>query len=253
MPKPTAVARVIRKVENWPEVVSLKLALGRRDLTFVSFRDGVQIACRRRSCDWDVIREIFIEDGYGSSFEYLSRVAGPATVLDLGANIGCFSLRAAATNPLLEVCAYEPGPPNAHLFRMNCLANPELASRVRLHEEAAGGDTRRAEWSYNADNPGGSSLFGGHALRTEVQIRAFGDIVRSIPEPIALVKIDIEGAEYELIEETPEEAWAGIPAVTVEMHPDPRGRTDGEGLRRCLEALGYSGRPDGRYATLFHR
>ena len=49
-----------------------------------------------------------------------------------------------------------------------------------------------------------------------MKIEAFAEVVASLPHPIALAKIDIEGAEYEILEKTPAEAWNCIKAISLD-------------------------------------
>jgi len=75
------------------------------------------------------------------------------SVLDLGGNIGLFSLLAARSHPAARIYTYEPGPPNYQILEINCLANPALAKRVHLRKEAVAGQTRAAEWLFDELNP----------------------------------------------------------------------------------------------------
>jgi FkbM family methyltransferase len=253
-PMPTAgtFVRAIRHIENWPEIVSLRLGVGRRELSVVSFRSGISILVRRQSDDWGVVRDLFLQSGYGRSFEYLRSVSGEQTVIDLGANIGCFSVLAAAQNERLLVSAYEPGPPNVRIFELNCLANPSLARRIQLHREAAAGVARIAQWHFNATNPGGSSLYG-EGAGAPVTVRPFADIVSAMSGPIAMVKIDIEGAEYELVRTTPAETWDRIPALSIEIHRDPEQKESKNDLVRRFDELGFRSEPDGRFAKFLYK
>ena len=252
MPSPLTLARVIQRIENWPEVISLRFRLGRRNLSLLTFRDGMSVAVRRQSCDWDVIRDVFLQSGYGRSFDYLRSIGDDETVIDLGANIGSFSLVAAFQNPRLVVEAYEPGPPNIRMFEMNCLANPGLANRIHLHHYAAGGTTRTARWHFDEVNPGGSSLYG-RGNGDIVNVRAFSEIVSSVTGPIAMVKIDIEGAEYELVSATPATVWERIPALSIEIHDDPEHKLSKKNLIERFQEFGFRGEPDGQFAVFLHK
>jgi FkbM family methyltransferase len=252
LPTPRTFAKAIRQIENWHEVISIRLGLGRRELSLLSFRSGISMVVRRRSQDWDVVRDLFLQSGYARSFEYLRSVSGDATVIDLGGNIGSFSLLAAAQNDRLRVTAYEPGPPNIRMFELNCLANPHLAGRVQLHPDAAAGIARVARWHFDELNAGGSSLYGPGG-GSPVQVRSFADIVEGVAGAIALVKIDIEGAEYELVRTTPPESWHRIPALSLEVHRDPDGKQSKKDLVKHLSELGFSCEPDGRFALFFQR
>ncbi|MGI9089235.1 MAG: FkbM family methyltransferase [Chthoniobacterales bacterium] len=251
--KPTTILEVVRQVHNWPEVLSLKFGSRARRLSLLSTRDGVEVLLRRGCRDWDVFRELFLRNAYGRSLDYVASLPAESVVLDLGGNIGCFSLRAASLNPNIRLHSYEPGPPNLRIFRLNLLANPTLAARIDLHAEAVAGRATTTQWSFDEDNAGGSSLYGRPTGVTHpVTVRAFSEILTAIPSAIGLVKIDIEGAEYDVLRETPAEAWSRVAAFTIELHDDPTGAMTREQARNRFQELGYTVERDDEW-TFFCR
>lgn len=245
---------IARRVENWPTAFGMRLRPRRPGLRLLNFRDGLNVACRGGTGDWAVVHELLFAGGYGRALAYLKRQPDKPLVLDLGANIGLFSLLAAVHHPAAEVHAYEPGPPNYRLFEMNCLANAGLSEHIFLHKEAVGGTSRQAEWSFSSENPGASSLFGaGGTAKYAVQIRAFGELLDSVHAPVALLKIDIEGAEYEILRETPPEAWKRVLAVSLELHDDPeRTMSQAEFLKR-MNGYGFTVEEESVCSFFLHR
>src|SRR5436190_21138437 len=121
------VLQIVRGIENWPTALELRMRRSHRSLRLLSFRDGLNLVCRGGTRDWDVAHELLFAGGYRRAFDYLSKLPGSPLVLDLGGNLGLFSLLAARAHPRADIFAYEPGPPNHRLFEMNLLANAALA------------------------------------------------------------------------------------------------------------------------------
>lgn len=215
---------IVQRIENWPTAFDLRLRRHRPGLRLLNFRNGLNVVCRGGTRDWGVVHELLFAGGYGSALAFLKLLPGRPLVLDLGGNIGLFSLLAASTHPAAEVYAFEPGPPNARLFQMNRLANPALMDRIHLREEAVGGTARSAEWCFDESNPGGSGFFGARGAKFTVQIRSFAEVIASLDGPVALAKIDIEGTEFEVLNATPPQVWKQIGAIALELHGDPAGR-----------------------------
>lgn len=230
---------IVRRIENWPTALDMRLRRHRSGLRLLNFRSGLNLICRGGSRDWDVVHELLFAGGYRRALTFLETLPGQPLVLDLGGNIGLFSLLAASSHAAAEVHAFEPGPPNSRLFEMNRLANPTLADRIQVHLEAVGGTTRTAEWRFDELNPGGSGLFATEGAKFTVQIRAFADVVASLPAPVALAKIDIEGAEFELLAATPPEAWQRISAISLELHQDPAGEVSQAQFLEQMTHYGY--------------
>jgi FkbM family methyltransferase len=235
---------IMRQIENWPTAWGMRLNRCRGGLRLLRFRSGMNVICRGRTRDWDVIHELFFAQSYRCALEYLSTVPKPGIVVDLGGNIGLFSLLAAKSNSSAVVHVFEPGPPNLKILEMNRLANPKLGKRIHVHTEAVGGETKSAKWFFDEANPGGSSLFGQGTSGVDVQIQSFSNVIRTLSGPINLVKIDVEGAEYEIIEKTPHEVWQRIRAISLELHEDPRGKMSNDQFLKKMKGLGYNVKPE---------
>lgn len=90
---------IYRQIENWPTGLALRLHKKRRGLRLLSFRNGLQVVCRGGTEDWTVIHELYFKGIYNQAMAYLPSMPGRPVGFDLGANIGLFSLMAAATHP----------------------------------------------------------------------------------------------------------------------------------------------------------
>lgn len=244
---------IMQRIENWPTAFGMRIWQRRTGLRLLNFRDGLNVVCRGGNVDWVVLHELLFAGSYLRSLEYLKSKANKPVILDLGGNIGLFSLLAARAHPAAEIYAYEPGPPNYRLFEMNCLTNASLAKRIHLEKEAVGGHSRQAEWFFDDLNPGASGLFGNRGAKFTVQIRAFADLIRLLPAPVDLVKIDIEGAEYELLAETPPEVWKRVNAISLELHDDPSGAVPRQSYLEQLNNLGYTIEEEEVCSLFLHR
>lgn len=230
---------IFRRLENWPTALGLRLN-PRTGLRLLTFRDGLNVACRARSYDWAVIHELLFAGGYQRAMQFLKQRSDAPVVLDLGGNIGLFALLAARTNAQARVFSYEPGPPNYRIFEINRLANPAFMNSIELRREAVGGHSRDTEWTFDEANPGASGLYSKAGKKFPVRVRAFSEVLESVPAPVALVKIDIEGAEFELLDETPEKAWRNVDAISLELHDDPAGRFSRQNFLMRFRHLGFN-------------
>lgn len=135
-------------------------------------------------------------------------------VLDVGANIGWYSLVLARAAPAgVDILAFEPDPDNFALLQANLAAN---AARCVTPIRAAAGPTANRERLYRYDhgNAGRHSLLpihGGDSVDVETvrlddtwDQQGFGD------RPLKLIKIDVEG--YELA------ALRGAPQLLARCH-----------------------------------
>lgn len=237
--KVRTIFEIVRRIANWPTAISLRLFRWRQGLRLLAFRNGVNVVCRGATRDWDVIHELFFAGGYGRAMEFLRAQPASPIVLDLGGNIGLFSLLAASTHSRARLIAFEPGPPNHRIFEINRLANSSLSDRIELRRLAVGGEARKTEWAFDEQNPGGSGLHSSGTQRYPIEVVTFSEVVRSIGERVALAKIDIEGAEYELLAQTSIETWELIDAVSLELHHDPAKMVSQDDFLKTLRGFGY--------------
>ncbi|WP_187829822.1 FkbM family methyltransferase [Labrys sp. KNU-23] len=132
----------------------------------------------------------------------LRSLVGPGTLfIDIGGWIGPITLTAAALGA--DVLTFEPDPRAFELLSANVAANPELAPRIRLHHVAVSptpGRVRLGSPKKPGDSMGsilaadsGAALWEAEAIQP-VDIAAMaGDAERIV------VKMDVEGAEYQLL------------------------------------------------------
>jgi FkbM family methyltransferase len=233
-------AQYVRAYRNWPEAMAMRaLPAPKPDGTrIVQCRNGLRVVVRARTSDMYIVSEGLAYGAYRALGPILAAGSGERAVIDLGAHIGVFSLLAASTSPDVHAVAFEPGPENARLLRLNAALNTSLTDRIEVHEAAVGAESGTARWQLDERDPSGSRLVdsgGGH----EVRLVGLRDVLAATRLPIAAMKIDVEGAEYALLDGSDPGDWEGVPAILAELHPDPAGASSPEGWLRRMRELGY--------------
>lgn len=131
-------------------------------------------------------------------------------VIDIGAQVGVISCYIAKANPGVTVYAYEPIPANFERMKRNIRANG-VEGQVKPHMLAVTKDGRDVElWADLADNSGGGSMYiKSGPTRHEAHSTTLATIMERIhtqtgKRRIKLLKIDTEGAEYEILMAKPQ-------------------------------------------------
>jgi FkbM family methyltransferase len=166
--------------------------------------------------------------------EALRRHLGPGAVFyDVGANMGFFSLIAARlVGEEGRVYALEPAAPNVEAVRANAAANG--LGNVEVLELAAGAQSGRAAFVMVEDLIWARlASVGPHPLATgevEVEVVRLDDLDLRPPD---VVKIDVEGAELDVLAGMTETLRTHRPIVICEMH----GKN--EAFARVMDEAGY--------------
>lgn len=170
-----------------------------------------------------------------------SLIAPGTTVIDVGANIGLYTLLFARTaGEEGRVYAFEPEPENLRLLAHNVRTNG--CTNVTILPKAVAARTGVARLFLSADNRGDHRLFdpGDGRLAIPVPTVALDEAFAGHDGPIALVKIDIQGAEVEALSgmrvllDRHSETWVALEYWPAGLR---RAGASGEGLLDALAAL----------------
>jgi FkbM family methyltransferase len=180
---------------------------------------GRTVHYRPGSSDLEVIYKILLKGG--KKAEYFIPPGVEARVIwDIGANIGAASLYLAHRFPQAEIHCFEPIPENREMIDRNVNG----ISRIRVHPFALGAKEGTLEIHASDDgrNFGGFSFhYSGTAqvpvhtvrMRTPREVVADG----TAPPP-DLIKIDVEGAEYDILTAFDPQVLSRVGWISGELH-----------------------------------
>lgn len=193
----------------------------------------------RDDADESVIAEIFQWREYKASELIIKDNKNP--ILDVGAHIGVFSVYAKAINPEASVYALEPEKNNFDLLKKNLDAN--RISDVKIFNIALAEKTCKRDLFISDDNINHSLLpeFGENQDLPRVSIQAYslGDFLSQQKIlKVGLLKMDIEGGEYEILENLSSEDFSKIENIVLEYH-EYHGRNHKD-LENVLRQNGFS-------------
>jgi FkbM family methyltransferase len=202
-------------------------------------KNGLSFALQPRCGDWFTLLECAVRGDY---FQHGIAVRAGDTVIDIGANFGAFSI--AASRQVGEsgrVFCFEPNPSVFARLQQNIRLNG--CGNVTAFNEAVGGRDghvdlfidRKSAFSTTKSAVGERVYTGMPATR--VPMRSISSVLALAGAPVALLKIDCEGAEYDILERLTAEEAARIGQVTMEVHHVPGHSVDAVPPR--LGALGF--------------
>ncbi len=220
--------RAVMAFKNWPIILYSRFIAQKGDPAIFKHRSGLALLCRARTVDWCEIKDQVMMPIYRRVFTEIIKLPVNSTVLDLGANVGGFSLRAAQANARCKVVAYEPDPSNQEVFRFNMWLNNHLRGRIELIPKAVAHYEGTAVFNCNAINPAGSSLvaYGPECTKTSVGVENLEAVLAACASTSIVVKMDIEGSEFEIVRTLPGNIWSHVRCLAMEIHPSPGNMSD---------------------------
>jgi len=190
--------------------------------------------------DLFVLREVLVGETYRDVLPLLPTKG--LRVVDVGANIGSFTIWLSQNAKLDEAFCFEPEPDSFRLLRFNLSSND--CGFAHALDKAVGGQSRSARIALKQDNPGGTSIY-----RTEVdpdqtegnaiQVLAFSEWLGQTPGAFDVLKLDCEGSEWEIVRATSKLEFARFRVLVAEVHPDPEGLNAIEDFPGLMESRGF--------------
>jgi FkbM family methyltransferase len=221
--------RAFLDIANWREV----LPRGARGetVTEIRLRDGTVIAAPPDNALWPHFSDVW----YHLAYTKYTPIPRNALVVDVGANVGVFSLLAARR--ARKVYALEPASSNFERLVRNVAATERI---VPLQIACAAKDGL-AELNLDTNPVSFSLMTKAESKKTEtVSVTALGtffdhyNIARC-----DFLKLDCEGSEFEILLDTPASVIQKAERIVMEYHDYLSVRFSHRDLIRRLESLGY--------------
>jgi FkbM family methyltransferase len=230
---------LVKNLSNWWLHFAVKFGLTEADPVIFRTRGGVEIEVPRRLMH--EFKEVFLEDTYLAGME-IPLPARPI-IVDVGANAGFFSLFAASLFPGATVYACEPVPANFQQLTRNrerngkrdifclpmavCNHDGEVFLNFVLEENF----TTAATIVGNGEGTDKGLTVPCVTLATLFQTHGI--------DRCDLLKLDCEGAEFDILYGCAPEFFSRIERIAMEVHEGPHEKNDMQALAAFLESQGF--------------
>lgn len=213
---------IVIKIKNWRIFVLNYVGIkDNSNFTYI-FRDGIKIKVDD-NINVATIAVVFIKKDYGD-------VEKNSTVIDIGANIGVYSVFA-AKNKNTIVYAFEPMVDNFRLLQENIKLN-KLSGKILPFNLAIGAKKEKRTLYlggspfhslYPAEDSPFNALYDNKITvkqnYTEVDCVSLKDVFQNNKiDYCNMLKLDCEGAEFEILYNLPKEYFKKIEKIRIEYH-----------------------------------
>jgi FkbM family methyltransferase len=203
---------MIRNYENWRDIILNQLRI--KGEYALKLRNGFKFFVRSKR-DAKAIEDMFFKKCHVLPDDYLFK-KNPV-LIDMGAHIGAYSIWAYSKNKTATIISLEPDPRNFRLLKKNIKHN----NIKNIHPVFAcvSEKTGPVDFFLNKRNPMASSL----VIRNVSKIKSSGFTIKDIIEKFGLTKIDvlkldIEGAEFDILLGLDKRTLNMIDFIDVEYH-----------------------------------
>jgi len=200
--------------------------------------DGLTITIRRNYSDAMTVAEIFLDHCYGRGLT----LASNPVVIDVGGFIGDFTLYAVKHLNASRVIVCEPSPRNWALLLRNISQNG-YGERIDAVNKAVTADGRTIMMNIDAPDECQNMISGylnDDQPLSSVPGISLGQLFRDhAVETVDLLKLDVEGGEYSILENTRSDLFSRIRNIVFEYHDIDGGWGKLKGVKEQLRREGF--------------
>jgi len=230
---------LVKNLSNWWLHFAVKFGLTEANPVIFRTRGEVEIEVPRRLMH--EFKEVFFEDAYLTGMK--AHLPARPIIVDVGANAGFFSLFAASSFPGATIYACEPVPANFKQLMRNKERNGKQAifclpmavcsydGEVFLNFELEGNFTTAATIMGNGEGADKGLMVPCCTLATLFHAHGIKNC--------NLLKLDCEGAEFDILYSCSPEFFSRIERIAMEVHEGSREKHNMQALKSFLVSCGF--------------
>jgi FkbM family methyltransferase len=174
-----------------------------------------------------ILAEIFVDKCYSFSMK------SSCIVVDIGMNVAFASIYFATQKNVQHVYSFEPFKATYNGALQNINLNPSVKNKITTYNYGLGKGDTLVETAYSAEWKGSMGIYGStksngnevvpttgkEMIEIKDATKALDSIVRAHPSMPLFIKMDCEGAEYDIFESLKSwEGFSNVKALTIEWH-----------------------------------
>lgn len=241
MLKISLLFKIIKTIKNWPLYLREKSGMIKDSKIILELRNKAKIEIRPNTDDRPMFNHIWIKEAYTPADFSIEE---NDIVFDIGAHSGFFSIFAAGLAKNGKIFAFEPEPENFKILEKNiklnnfqnifpfCLAIADTNGKrtLDIFSGSEGGHALEMLHPNNADITIGKIAIDSSRLEDFLSNQKI--------DRIDFLKMNCEGAEYEILFTCPDQVISKIKKISMQYHPIDEKRNENT-LKKFLEEKGF--------------
>lgn len=225
----------IKQFKNWYIVVKVYFKKIKNEHVIIVTRNGLKIKIRTNSTDIMQLGTVWLTKDYSTpGFQ----IKDNDVVIDIGGHIGLFALFASLFCKVGKIYCIEPIKSNYEMLVENIFLN-KIKNIIPLNFAVTKNDDG-ARIYLNVDDSAHSIFQQGNEYVNvkSISLKSFFDNYQIVK--CDLMKIDCEGAEYEIIDSIPELYLSKINKIIIEYHDLEQKKEEYQKLLKKLESSSFN-------------
>lgn len=211
--KITLLLKSIKILKNWYMYPLVYFSLIKNETVVFETRNGIKIKLRTDSTDLMAFTHVWLIQEYHNE-DFI--IKNNDIVIDVGAHIGLFSLYVSVYCLDGKIFSFEPVKENFSLLNQNINLNNK--KNISIFNCAVSSKNELVKVFLDNDDSG-HSLFSSGEHYEKIHSKSLERIfLENNIEHCDLLKLDCEGAEYEIFETLPTEFFSKIQKIVIEYH-----------------------------------
>ncbi len=233
---------MVRNVRNWPAYLFHKWGINKQQPFVLKGDNAISVEVPDRMMH--TAKEVFFTDDYRFDLikEDVLRLSGSPIVVDVGANVGYLSAFTFTRFPKAKVVSVEPIPKNLELLKRNLVRNQNYDWKVFEGVLADNDGELEIQFDNSDTFSTSASMYGldEGADKISVKSKSLQSLMSENEiDEVHILKLDCEGAEYDILYCLEKDQLNKIAYVTMETHQIDEDRKNRDALVSWLKGKGW--------------
>jgi FkbM family methyltransferase len=220
-------------IKNWYNIPFVYYKIIKEKYFIINLRNNLKCKIRIKSTDLQAFANVWLNKEYEEIGFFIE---SDESVIDIGAHVGLFTVYASQFCKNRKIISCEPIKENFEILKEN--VNINNLSNITLYNNAITDKNGKVKVYLNNDSAA-NSIYGDGENYEEISTLSLSKILdENINEKICL-KLDCEGAEYQIINNTPDKYFEKISKICLEYHIINDDKNQLKKLKKRLNGLNY--------------